>query len=109
MAQVDPHGVFQVLSAVTSVDKDVRAPAECVLRRYEREATPGFLLSLLCIVEQKAAPAEARLLAAVVAKNTVGSGVDKTVRNRDWLRIDRSLAKKDKVEGRTSNRAIIAL
>ena len=58
-----------------------------MLRRCERDATPGFLLSLLCIVEQKAVPAEGRLMAAVVAKNTVGSSLDKTLRNRDWLRI----------------------
>ena len=96
----DPNAVFALLGLASSNDNAQRKPAENALREWERGAAPGFLLSLLAIVEQKGAPLSARLMAAVLAKNTVGSGFAKTIAAPDWHRVspDEKAAVRAKLE-----------
>ena len=109
------HEVLSVIQASLSNENLTRSSAESALRAWESDAAPGFLVSLLKIVEQHQAidpvscrsscscphPAWAeasasvdsmavqaiRLLAAVIAKNAVGSSWRKTLGTREWSRV----------------------
>lgn len=57
-ASPDPVSVEQVLTTIQSalaIDFATRSHAERLLKTWEADAAPGFLLSLLRIVEQHAA------------------------------------------------------
>lgn len=85
---VTAEQVLFTLRAAMSIDPSVREPAENRVKTWESDASPGFLLSLMQIVEQAIAVDEAtRLLATVVAKNSVGSSWRKTLGTREWSRI----------------------
>uniref|UniRef100_A0A7S3VSI4 Importin N-terminal domain-containing protein n=1 Tax=Dunaliella tertiolecta TaxID=3047 RepID=A0A7S3VSI4_DUNTE len=80
--------VLQVLTGSLSIEFSTRAQAEQMLRMWEADAAPGFVSSLLRIVEQRGAIDEAiRLLACVVAKNAVGSSWRKTLGSREWSKV----------------------
>ncbi|WIA23852.1 hypothetical protein OEZ85_013510 [Tetradesmus obliquus] len=65
-----------------------RVPAEAAIRAWETDAAPGFLHSLMRIVQEHSAIDEpTRLLAVVVAKNTVGGNWRKTLGTREWSRV----------------------
>ena len=62
-AAPDPVSVEQVLQTIQSalsVEQAPRSQAEGLLKSWEADASPGFLSSLLRIVEQSAAVDEAR-------------------------------------------------
>ena len=48
---VSDQMVLQVLVGSLSIDPNIRSQAEGMLRTWEGDAAPGFLLSLLRIVE----------------------------------------------------------
>jgi hypothetical protein len=54
-AAVPVEVVLQTIRAALSHVPEQRDPAEAALRTWEAESAPGFLLSLLRIVEQHAA------------------------------------------------------
>ena len=54
MSGVTPEAVFAAVSGATSVNTGVRSRAEISLRQWEADAAPGFLTSLLQIVQQTA-------------------------------------------------------
>ncbi|KAK9829330.1 hypothetical protein WJX72_005222 [[Myrmecia] bisecta] len=90
-APLSAEVVFEVLSNTLSHDPDRRPAAETQLQSWEADAAPGFVLSLLQIVQQAGSVDEAsRLLAAVVAKNAVGSSWRKTLGTREWSRVPES-------------------
>jgi Importin-beta N-terminal domain len=75
--------VLATIQGALSIDTPTRTHSEGLLRKWENDAAPGFLVSLLRIVEQKESIAEAlRLLAVVIAKNAVGSSWRKTLGTR---------------------------
>ncbi|KAL4448640.1 hypothetical protein ABPG75_005859 [Micractinium tetrahymenae] len=87
-APIPVQQVFATLEAALSVDNATRAAAEAQLREWEGDAAPGFIGSLLKVVaEVQAVPEEGRLMAAVVAKNAVGSSWRKTLGSREWSRV----------------------
>ena len=47
-----PEEVYRAIAGAMSVAADVRGPAELALRTWEGDAAPGFIQSLLRIVEQ---------------------------------------------------------
>jgi hypothetical protein len=47
--------VMRVMQGALSVDGEIRGAAEAALRTWEADASPGFLLALLRIVEQQQA------------------------------------------------------
>ncbi|GLI59709.1 hypothetical protein VaNZ11_001566 [Volvox africanus] len=87
----EPSSVEQVLATIQaslSNDRATRTSAETLLHGWEADAAPGFLSGLMRIVEQRdAIPEPIRLLAVVVAKNTVGSSWRKTLGTREWSRV----------------------
>lgn len=79
-----------------------RSAAELALTTWEKDAAPGFIASLVQIVQQtEAAPQPARLLAAIVAKNAVGSSWRKTMGTKEWSRVpeDEKVFIRSAVEG----------
>ncbi|KAK9788462.1 hypothetical protein WJX73_006537 [Symbiochloris irregularis] len=79
-----PQLVFQAITAVSTGDTS----ADALLRRWETDAAAGFLQTLLAIVEEVDGVAPPlRQLAAIVAKNAVGSSWRKTMGSREWSRI----------------------
>lgn len=84
------------------LDHVARANAEAALSSWEKDAAPGFIASLVQIVQQtEAAPQPARMLAAIVAKNAVGSSWRKTMGTKEWSRVpeDEKLFIRSAVEG----------
>ncbi|KAG1678184.1 hypothetical protein FOA52_016121 [Chlamydomonas sp. UWO 241] len=80
--------VLETIQGALSIDNATRSAAEGLLQRWEADASPGFLVSLLRIVEQsQAIDGAIRLLAAVIAKNTVGASWRKTLGTREWSRV----------------------
>ncbi|KAL4857828.1 Importin-11 [Chlorella vulgaris] len=80
--------VYSTLSSALSNDHGTRTAAEQQLRAWESDAAPGFIGSLLNVAaEVQAVPEEGRLMAAVVAKNAVGSSWRKTLGSREWSRV----------------------
>ena len=59
MSGVTPEAVFAAVSGATSVNTGVRSRAETSLRQWEADAAPGFLMSLLQIVQHTALVDEA--------------------------------------------------
>lgn len=47
--------VLQTIQGVLSIDPNIRHQAEALLKAWEADAVPGFLISLLQIVEQSGA------------------------------------------------------
>ena len=77
--------VIEALTAAIGSDNDSRAAAEAALGGWESNASPGFIASLVKVVQHtEAVPAPARLLAAIVAKNAVGSSWRKTMGTKEW-------------------------
>lgn len=52
---VQPEQVLHVLGASLSIEPTLRTQAEGMLRTWEADAAPGFVSSLLRIVEQSGA------------------------------------------------------
>lgn len=50
-ADVDVEAVYSCITGTFSPDNSVRNPAEVKLRAWEEDASPGFLLSLVKILE----------------------------------------------------------
>lgn len=50
--QLTPEQVFQVLKGTFQNDNTLRQTAEAQLRQWEGDAAPGFLHSLIAILEQ---------------------------------------------------------
>ena len=50
--QLTPDQVFQVLKGTFHNDNRLRQTAEAQLRQWEGDAAPGFLQSLIAILEQ---------------------------------------------------------
>lgn len=111
---INAEAVFGTLSATLSLDAPSRQAAEAQLRGWEKDAAPGFIGALVKIVVAHDAVAEVRhhpaplagevsclaaaashfwslqelrLLAAVVAKNAVGSSWRKVIATREWSRV----------------------
>ncbi|KAL6757058.1 armadillo-type protein, partial [Haematococcus lacustris] len=85
---IDPAHVLSVIQGALSADNAMRCRAEQLLRTWEADAAPGFMASLLQIVQNSQAIDEpTRLLAAVIAKNAVGSSWRKTLGSREWCRV----------------------
>ncbi|BDA43024.1 Importin-11 [Coccomyxa sp. Obi] len=83
---VDVREVFSAVTGAFNLDAHVRNAAETSLKTWEADAVPGFLAALVSILEHS--PDEAsRLLAAVIAKNAVGSSWRKTLGTREWSRV----------------------
>lgn len=87
-APIPVERVYSTLEQALNFDNAVRDAAEAQLRAWETDAVPGFIGSLLKVVaEVQAVPEEGRLMAAVVAKNAVGSSWRKTIGSREWSRV----------------------
>ncbi|PSC67511.1 importin-11 isoform X1 [Micractinium conductrix] len=87
-APLPARTVITTLEAALSFDNATRGAAEAQLREWESDAAPGFIGSLLKVVaEVQAVPEDGRLMAAVVAKNAVGSSWRKTLGSREWSRV----------------------
>ena len=74
--------VVQTLKLLTQTDESVRKPAERVAELWRRTSAPGYLPALLETVAMRNQPgvdANVRLLAAIMAKNVVGSAWDRIV------------------------------
>lgn len=84
---VSVQQVLLTIQAALSIDTPTRSAAEAALREWEADAAPGFLIALLQIVEQQDFDSATRLLAAVIAKNAVGSSWRKTLGTREWSRV----------------------
>ncbi|GAX82609.1 hypothetical protein CEUSTIGMA_g10035.t1 [Chlamydomonas eustigma] len=80
--------VLHTIQGALSNDSSTRVAAETHIRAWESDAAPGFLVSLLRIVEQQQSiDGSIRLLAVVIAKNAVGSSWRKTLGTREWSRV----------------------
>ena len=131
-ASIDRDTVYQAITAAVSLQQDARAQASAALQQWEAESVPGFVGSLISIVQQTEVcipalhqrrcsrlsmllsvslalpqpllhqrtdmcppelgerpqmPQNVRLLAAIVAKNTVGSSRRKTMGTKEWFQI----------------------
>ena len=85
---LSPQIVLEAISAAVGMDNAARTAAETALTTWEKDAAPGFIGSLIQIVQQtEAAPQPARMLAAIVAKNAVGSSWRKTMGTKEWSRV----------------------
>eukprot|EP00798_Chlamydomonas_sp_ICE-L_P011430 gene11430-17116_t len=84
---VSVEQVHATILAAISIDAPARESAENLLRNWEADAAPGFISSLLKIVEHTAIDEPNRLLAAVIAKNAVGSSWRKTLGTREWSKV----------------------
>lgn len=88
MEAVQVQQALGTIRSALSIAAAEREPAEALLRSWEADAQPGFLLSLVRIAEETTAVEEpTRLLAAVIAKNAVGSSWRKTLGTREWSRV----------------------
>jgi hypothetical protein len=80
--------VLEAISAAVGLDAAARAAAEAALTKWEKNSSAGFISSLMKIVSQpEQAPLPARLLAAIVAKNAVGSSWRKTMGSKEWSHV----------------------
>ena len=50
-AEVDVEAVYNCITGTFSPDNSVRNPAEVKLRTWEEDASPGFLLALVKVLE----------------------------------------------------------
>ena len=50
-ANVNVEAVYSCITGTFSPDSSVRSPAEAKIRTWEEDASPGFLLSLVKILE----------------------------------------------------------
>jgi hypothetical protein len=88
VAPLSQQIVLEAISAAVGLDNAARSAAESALTTWEKDAAPGFIASLVQIVQQTdTAPQPARLLAAIVAKNAVGSSWRKTMGTKEWSRV----------------------
>ena len=65
--EVDVEAVYSCITGTFSPDSSVRNPAEVKLRTWEEDASPGFLLALVKILE--GSPDEVRLCSASHGKS----------------------------------------
>ncbi len=56
-----PDYVYQIIQGVTKVNSSEREQSEALLKKWEQDATPGCLDSLMQIASQPAAISEVRL------------------------------------------------
>lgn len=56
-----PEFVYQIIQGVTKVDSNEREHSEALLKKWERDATPGCLDSLMQIATQVANISEVKL------------------------------------------------
>ena len=69
---VTVDSVFAALNAALGVEPSAREAAQAKLQAYEKDAVPGFLVSLLTIVQQGQALNEARLRAEFTCDESLG-------------------------------------
>lgn len=86
--QVAVQQVATTIRSALSINTAERQAAEAALSAWESDAAPGFVISLIRIIEEHVGIDEpTRLLAAVIAKNAVGSSWRKTLGTREWSRV----------------------
>eukprot|EP01050_Picozoa_sp_SAG11_P022699 SAG11_NODE_4358_length_1933_cov_2.229553_2_plen_72_part_00 len=71
MATIDAGTVLQAITAAVSLNNEQRAQAEAALKTWEMESVPGFVGSLISIVQQTEARAQ---LPPAALKHTRGRG-----------------------------------
>ena len=86
-APLSEQVVLEAIAAAVGLDNAQRTAAEAALQAWEKDAAPGFIASLVQIVQQTDAAPQARLMAAIVAKNAVGSSWRKTMGTKEWSRV----------------------
>eukprot|EP00884_Botryococcus_braunii_P020366 jgi/Botrbrau1/7012/Bobra.0165s0041.1 len=79
--------IYQALEASTNSIGPQRTEAEGRLKHWESSSKRGFVVGLLQVIREYNVSEDLRLLAAVVAKNSVGSSWRKTLATREWSRV----------------------